>query len=438
MKKIFGLAVIIIFLGVLCLILIGSRDIPPPDTSDLILERTELPPEQNAFTYFSTATNSFYWPTNFQVIVDYLDGKPVDDSFIREIIARNTDMIAAIEKGLACTECSVPEVTRFDAKVPYISLLRNMGRLLAVKTQHERLSEKHAKAMRTCVSLLQFGYLVQGDSETLIQYLVGIAIMGSGFEQAQALARNEATPQTDLLTLSQELARLVSFDSGLVRATKAEYRAMVSIFDGIADGTLGKETLTGTAHGILGSILGQKRIPRYFFHPNRTKAMFADIYRRVIDNAPRPYAAMDLRTDKTPLMKPSAFSLLTHPNAIGRVLYQVLSPNRDSILERKCRTEFSVGATRVLAAINAYRQEEGKLPGDLQALVPEFLPSIPIDPYDGKPFRYSASKGIIYSVGKDLKDSGGSLTLPDNARSEIWETEDIVLDVGLPANGSVK
>ena len=40
-------------------------------------------------------------------------------------------------------------------------------------------------------------------------------------------------------------------------------------------------------------------------------------------------------------------------------------------------------------------------------LVPEFFPQVPMDDFDGKPFRYLPDKKLIYSVGPDLKDSWG-------------------------------
>jgi hypothetical protein len=40
--------------------------------------------------------------------------------------------------------------------------------------------------------------------------------------------------------------------------------------------------------------------------------------------------------------------------------------------------------------------------------VPKYFTKIPADPFDGKLIKYSPKKKIIYSVGKDLKDSGGS------------------------------
>ena len=44
----------------------------------------------------------------------------------------------------------------------------------------------------------------------------------------------------------------------------------------------------------------------------------------------------------------------------------------------------------------------------LNDLVPKYISKVPKDPFDGKPIRYSAKNKMIYSVGNDLKDSGGS------------------------------
>lgn len=49
------------------------------------------------------------------------------------------------------------------------------------------------------------------------------------------------------------------------------------------------------------------------------------------------------------------------------------------------------------------------LPDRLDQLVPEFLPAVPLDPFDGRPLRYTPnSEGyVIYSVGPDKADDGG-------------------------------
>lgn len=67
-----------------------------------------------------------------------------------------------------------------------------------------------------------------------------------------------------------------------------------------------------------------------------------------------------------------------------------------------------VSVTQLLFALRAYRSETGDLPLALEELVPKYIPKVFEDPFDGKPIRYSKDKKILYSVGKDLIDSGGS------------------------------
>ena len=60
-----------------------------------------------------------------------------------------------------------------------------------------------------------------------------------------------------------------------------------------------------------------------------------------------------------------------------------------------------------MLALKCYAIEYGELPASLDQLVPEYLDEIPADPFDGRPMRYSKEKKIVYSVGRDLIDSGG-------------------------------
>ena len=40
-----------------------------------------------------------------------------------------------------------------------------------------------------------------------------------------------------------------------------------------------------------------------------------------------------------------------------------------------------------------YQADNGKPADNLDELVPKYLPSIPLNPYDEKPFRYQLSRG---------------------------------------------
>lgn len=69
----------------------------------------------------------------------------------------------------------------------------------------------------------------------------------------------------------------------------------------------------------------------------------------------------------------------------------------------------------------------------MQELVPVFLDTVPIDPYDGKHIRYNPAAGIVYCVGTNLTDDGGSTVIPggesDGDCNDYRDTEDIVYSV---------
>ncbi|MBZ1356675.1 MAG: hypothetical protein KY054_02835 [Candidatus Nealsonbacteria bacterium] len=101
--------------------------------------------------------------------------------------------------------------------------------------------------------------------------------------------------------------------------------------------------------------------------------------------------------------------MLFTENVVGKELHDIIvAVVFPGLLEKKCLEDFSVIGTQLLIAIRAYQIETGKVPASLNELVPEYFFEVPRDPFDGKLIKYSPEKKIIYSVGKDLKDSGGS------------------------------
>src|SRR5262249_35584336 len=95
------------------------------------------------------------------------------------------------------------------------------------------------------------------------------------------------------------------------------------------------------------------------------------------------------------------------------------------------RHHAGVRCAYVLAAVERYRQEEGKWPASLTALVPKSLRAVPLDPWDGKPRRYRkvADGVIVYSVGHDGIDNGGVLArqggMPPGTDQgyQLWDVE---------------
>ncbi|MCL1921632.1 MAG: hypothetical protein FWG50_11285 [Kiritimatiellaeota bacterium] len=77
-------------------------------------------------------------------------------------------------------------------------------------------------------------------------------------------------------------------------------------------------------------------------------------------------------------------------------------------MTNRCRMDAHIAATKIVIACHLFQRETGRRPGTLGELVPSYLPSVPLDPFDGKPFRYKPGEGIIYSVGEGLEDLDGA------------------------------
>jgi hypothetical protein len=65
--------------------------------------------------------------------------------------------------------------------------------------------------------------------------------------------------------------------------------------------------------------------------------------------------------------------------------------------------------TLLQVALQRYRQKNAAWPATLDALVPEFIAALPIDPMNALPFRYTndGTKAQLYSVGENEVDETG-------------------------------
>ena len=66
-------------------------------------------------------------------------------------------------------------------------------------------------------------------------------------------------------------------------------------------------------------------------------------------------------------------------------------------------------------ALRLYEVDHGARPGSLSDLVPEYLPTLPLDPFDpaARSLQYlpEGAGARLYSVGKDGRDDGGAYAL---------------------------
>ena len=110
--------------------------------------------------------------------------------------------------------------------------------------------------------------------------------------------------------------------------------------------------------------------------------------------------------------------------AIARWFTRLALRQGEQRLRDKCT--FNEAALRVLRteiALRLHQLEKGAYPAKLEALVPQYLDAVPIDPFSpdrsGLVYKPEANSYSLYSVGPDGKDDGG-LSFQRMSRSK-WD-----------------
>jgi hypothetical protein len=121
------------------------------------------------------------------------------------------------------------------------------------------------------------------------------------------------------------------------------------------------------------------------------------------------------RQVRSPESSADSWQKVVHP------LSRILLPS----LERAAHLHYRALASRRMAAIGLairiYQHDHGQRPETLEALVPDYLPVLPLDPLaaDGRPIRYApeAATPMLYCVGDNGIDEQGA-----------WRTRGVGID----------
>ena len=90
--------------------------------------------------------------------------------------------------------------------------------------------------------------------------------------------------------------------------------------------------------------------------------------------------------------------------------------------KRHASTQATIHQAVLACAIERHRLAHGRVPRQLDELVPAYLANIPCDPCDGKPMRYKVvgdSDYVLYSIGVNGVDDGGELALKGSYQKQV-------------------
>ncbi|MCD6416745.1 MAG: hypothetical protein J7M08_08640 [Planctomycetes bacterium] len=402
-------------LGALALLALGGgcyallRDDPPPEDGDLQVQRMEIPVGENGWQGFIEAAALLVEPEGgfgSDAAAAIAGGKEPDEGYVKLLFEDNGKALRAWEAALRRPYCQVPEAdTPEDMLFPALEGLRELALFSHDRAIYLAQRGETAAALDEALRLLEFGHKVEGAKGALIHFLVGVAIEGMGLDAVQHVLKQEDIDTAALTACLEKLNNGRDSDQALKDTYKVEYAVSFAAMEaGIDKGIPSSSTPALRAAGKMG-------LRSFFYKPNRTRRIMAKAARMGIDNVSRPYSDADYSGWPSIIASPGStnkLKLIASGNSAGAILIAMLTPAYDRIQGTECLIEFRFSAVLALTALRCYRDAHGRLPQRIEELVPQYLDEVPRDPFDGKPLRYSKDKKIVYSVGTDLTDSGGS------------------------------
>lgn len=277
-------------------------------------------------------------------------------------------------------------------------------------------------------------------AQTLLLKQVEAAYLSRRLQEEEAF-----TAAIDLAEIGWRLEQIQAWPSFYQRALEAQTRATQTLADLLRQTKLPEATLrqfqrqfTVTQPGvatleagmnafyvhekklILGPLSGEnldtmpgglqmRRPGRLFFKPNETVGLFATAFRQLKDEVKAPLAHTSVVRLKNTPSSESSFQ----PNAEGQSYFTTRMRAYTSLPAFLGLVRARGNLIITLFAIRRCIAEKKTVPASLEQLRTfNFVLDVPVDPYTGAPLQYHLSRGLVWSVGNDLKSANGIPTEP--------------------------
>ena len=390
-KALIGAVVVVAIISVF--IFWPRKVVRTPLSPDLILNRQTVATNQNAFFILD---DLHLTGTQQSEIGGYSESWDLEE--IREILEKYSFAIEALDKCKTFPFLQVPEVDDFSPDTQYMGTWRTLGQLSSIKARSLFLQGREAEAFQVAGETGELGLRIQSSGGSLLHYMIGGVIKAV----AEGAIKDFVLRSTNLAVLQNRLKHW-THDSrhltALSNVFKAEYSSFVEKIDLTKTGNI--PGLTVKYH----EMLVWKATRPVLLNTFESEKVAATLTRTNLNNINKTWSEM---TTNGPLATAdNNTKLYLSGNSVGLILLEMMMPAHTSILKRKCAETVDARATQVIMALRCYQLKHGSLPGNLADLVPEFLPAVPLDDFDGKPMKYSKERKVVYSVGEDLIDSGG-------------------------------
>lgn len=368
--------------------------------------RTVIPAEANAFPLLLEAGELLAVADTEEKTLSALGaGSSWDEAQAREFLNANAAALEKLRAAWTRPQLQVDTITNFAQKCPYLEEWRQLTSLALIEARLSFHNGNEAEAFEKVMAVIRFGQRVEAAEGASFHYLFGIGFKARGLECLRQFADRTHLPPDRLKSIARQLGDFEANSTNLHASLKVEYVTQLSL-------------LHEFAGNITTNYFGRLTASIPFFDVERSKVELAEQIRRTLIAVTNNYAngVKDLPVAET---NHSAIGLLLRGNAMGSILNEMTSSSWEKSLASKCRENVTVRATQTVLALRAFQKTHNRLPQSLAELLPDFLAAIPLDDFDGQPLRYRPEAKIIYSVGADLTDDGGTPPTKQSQRGDL-------------------
>lgn len=386
-----------------------------------------IPDEQNGAYFLEQAGAQLGQPVEVSDVIRDLRTGKVDLAAARKFLESNAEALRLVHEAQSkpATDWQVPlrspVITTFT--LPGLSSQRALAKTTCAAAVYEHALGDDAAALEAIRDNLAISRHIERMEIGLIADLVGVAIEALGVETVEAIAHDAALsdapsqggaglqPATreQVRLLIRELLDETELCESWRRALRHERMQPLDTVTALCEGRLsltalvapGPTPLAPVADRTVALLLG----PAWKLDALRMMER-SDVLALAGTASNWPTARQRLPPD--PTRGPAA-------KQVSRFFSRILS----SSLDRAVYIRFRLCADRRMAgtslAMRLYEVNHGRRPAALPELVPDYLPAVPLDPFDpnDEMIRYlpEASPPILYSIGSNGIDDGGAVVL---------------------------
>ncbi len=412
------------------------HDGPPPDDADLLVEVPIVRPEENGYLLLRNSVLNVLWPYSFNFhpsdegyeqlsaalkadiasgVTEGGDGstnESLDPAGALDRMLRGDEWFPSFARKVFELEAAYLERTEESLMLPrfqfyeedpqdYFNFIRFVQNYLLLRAQNLSRQGRLDEALDEAMKLVRLAGKIRSSARNILHLLDAITTEQQGFKAVQDLLARDELSKDAWRRLHDELLVEGDEQEATCRAILGWYGVFVRFIE------------HPYWFGPLGSYAdldGQIPSPWNswsFLLSNSSRALAAESARNSCGNAGKPVK------DWTPLVDPAYVyegwgRLIPVRNGMGRRVVVCWSSFMRVAESKGCFVRVQRRLMVAWLALKLHHADRGDFPADLDSLVPQYLQNVPIDPYDGKPLRFSTEKKIIYSIGDDLTDSGGS------------------------------